>query len=60
MAPGAATAPSPKCSSSTSRHDLEIRFLFGNVRDDVMAATGRVQEPHVYSNLGGSKLYLNR
>lgn len=32
--------------------DLEIRFQFGNVGDDVMALTGRAQEPHVYSNLG--------
>jgi tetratricopeptide (TPR) repeat protein len=39
---------------------LEIRFLFGGVKDDVMAATGRSQEPHIYSNLGGTKIYLHR
>jgi hypothetical protein len=38
----------------------EIRFLFGSVRDDVVAATGRMQEPHVYSNLGGGQVYLDR
>jgi uncharacterized caspase-like protein len=37
---------------------LEIRFLLGEVRDDVMAATGRVQQPHVYGTLGRTKIYL--
>ena len=43
-----------------STQGLEIRFLFGSVKDDVMAATDRNQEPHIYSNLGGTKIYLHR
>lgn len=41
---------------------LELRFLFGEVRDDVLAATAHQrepQEPYVYGTLGGSKLYLH-
>jgi hypothetical protein len=37
---------------------LEIRFLLGEVRDEVMTATGRVQQPHVYGTLGATKIYL--
>ena len=37
---------------------LEIRFLLGEVRDDVLAATGKAQQPHVYGTLGRTKLYL--
>ena len=32
---------------------LEIRKVFGLVRDDVLAATGRQQEPSIYGTLGG-------
>jgi uncharacterized caspase-like protein len=32
---------------------VEIRKLFGLVRDDVLAATGRKQEPFIYGTLGG-------
>jgi tetratricopeptide (TPR) repeat protein len=32
---------------------IEIRKLFGLVRDDVLAATERRQEPYVYGTLGG-------
>jgi uncharacterized caspase-like protein len=39
---------------------LELRFLFGEVRDDVMAATGRIQQPHVYGTLGRTKIYLRQ
>jgi len=37
---------------------LEIQYLFREVRDDVLAATGRVQQPHVYGTLGRTKIYL--
>ncbi len=32
----------------------EIRKLFGLVRDDVLARTGRAQEPAIYGSLGGA------
>src|SRR5690606_36358535 len=38
---------------------LEIRLMFGRVRDEVMAATGKAQEPFVYGSLGGEALYVN-
>ena len=38
---------------------LELRFLVGEVRDDVLAATGQMQEPHVYGSLGRQLLYLH-
>jgi formylglycine-generating enzyme required for sulfatase activity len=37
---------------------LEVRLLFGRVRDDVLAATGNEQEPYTYASLGGDALYL--
>jgi Caspase domain len=37
---------------------LEIRFLFANVHDDVLAATGNAQEPFVYSSLSRNMIYL--
>ena len=37
---------------------LEINFLFRRVRDDVIAATGRRQEPFVYGSLSGQEIYL--
>jgi uncharacterized caspase-like protein len=37
---------------------LEIRFLLGEVRDDVMTATGKSQQPHVYGTLGRVRIYL--
>jgi tetratricopeptide (TPR) repeat protein len=37
---------------------LEIQYLFREVRDDVLAATGRVQQPHVYGTLGRTKIFL--
>jgi tetratricopeptide (TPR) repeat protein len=39
---------------------VEIRQLFGSVRDDVMALTGRAQQPYTYGTLGGSAFYLQR
>ena len=37
---------------------LEIRFLLGEVRDDVMATTRSVQQPHVYQSLGRERFFL--
>ena len=38
---------------------VEIRKLFGLVHDDVLAATGRKQEPFVYGALGGDDYFIN-
>ncbi len=38
---------------------LDVRLLFGRVRDDVLASTGRRQEPFTYGSLGGNAIYLN-
>ena len=38
---------------------LEVRLLFGRVRDEVMSATSESREPFVYGSLGGEALYLN-
>jgi Caspase domain len=40
--------------------DLEIRLLFGRVRDAVLKRTGNVQEPHLYGSLGGEEIYLKQ
>ncbi|MGJ5176728.1 caspase family protein [Bradyrhizobium oligotrophicum] len=37
---------------------LEISFLFRRVRDDVMAATQREQQPFVYGSLSKDEIYL--
>lgn len=37
---------------------LEITFLFRSVRDDVMAATQREQQPFVYGSLSKTAIYL--
>jgi uncharacterized caspase-like protein len=37
---------------------LEINFLFRNVRDDVMRATNREQQPFVYGSLSREAIYL--
>ena len=37
---------------------LEINFLFRSVRDDVIAATQREQEPFVYGSLSREAIYL--
>ena len=38
--------------------DLEVNFLFRNVRDDVLTATHREQEPYVYGALSKEAVYL--
>ena len=37
---------------------LEINFLFRRVRDDVLNATGRRQEPFVYGSLPAAEFYF--
>lgn len=37
---------------------LEIRFLFAEVRDEVLRLTQREQAPHVYGTLGRDRIYL--
>ncbi|HEY1244696.1 MAG TPA: caspase family protein [Hyphomicrobiaceae bacterium] len=38
---------------------LEVRQLFGYVRDEVAAATGDRQQPYLYGSLGGQGFFLN-
>ena len=40
--------------------NLEIRLLFGRVRDDVLHFTKGEQTPHLYGALGGQEIYLMR
>ncbi|MBR0750002.1 caspase family protein [Bradyrhizobium japonicum] len=40
--------------------NLEITFLFRNVRDDVLAATKRIQEPFLYGSLSKDPIYLKQ
>jgi hypothetical protein len=37
---------------------LDVRLLFGGVRDDVLTTTKRQQMPHVYGTLGRDPIYL--
>ncbi len=37
---------------------LELNLVFRHVRDDVLQATGREQEPFIYGSLGGSPIYF--
>jgi len=37
---------------------LEVSFIFRKVRDDVLAATGRRQQPFVYGSLSSKAIYL--
>lgn len=37
---------------------LEVTFMFRNVRDDVMEATGNEQQPFVYGSLSRKAIYL--
>jgi hypothetical protein len=43
-----------------SEPGLDIRFLFGRVRDDVLTMTKRQQEPTYYGSLGGAAIALNQ
>jgi hypothetical protein len=37
---------------------LDLRLVFGRVRDDVIETTGNRQEPYVYGSLGGANVAL--
>ncbi len=37
---------------------LAVNFVFGKIRDEVLAATSGRQEPFVYGSLGGEPIYL--
>ena len=39
---------------------VDVRRVFGYISDDVLAATGRAQEPHLYGRLGGDEVHLVR
>lgn len=41
------------------RPGLDVRLLFGEVRDEVMAATANKQEPFTYGTLGGQPIFLS-
>ena len=41
------------------RPGLDVRLLFGEVRDEVMRATGKKQEPFIYATLGGQPVTLS-
>ena len=52
---------SPFASALTKRltqPGVEIRILFGQVRDDVLAETGQRQRPAIYGSLGGDGFYF--
>ena len=38
---------------------VDIRIMFGRIRDDVRAATGMRQEPAVYESLGGEQFFMS-
>lgn len=38
---------------------VDVRIALGKVRDDVVTATNREQEPFVYGSLGGAQIFLN-
>jgi Caspase domain/Sel1 repeat len=39
--------------------DLEVNFLFRNIRDEVRKSTQQKQTPYMYGQLSGDKLYIN-
>ena len=38
---------------------VEVRVMFGQIRDDVLSATSNQQQPYTYASLGGQQLYLH-
>lgn len=38
---------------------LDVRLMFGKVRDEVLKSTAQKQEPFIYSSLGGDPIYLS-
>jgi formylglycine-generating enzyme required for sulfatase activity len=58
---GPANANSPFAEAlvkSLQEPGLEIRLMFGRIRDDVLTATKNEQEPYTYASLGGEAIYL--
>jgi Caspase domain len=45
--------------AAIAKPGLEVRLMFGKVRDDVMEATNKEQEPFTYTSLGGESIFLN-
>jgi Caspase domain len=45
--------------AAIAKPGLEVRLMFGKVRDDVLEATNKEQEPFTYTSLGGESIYLN-
>jgi len=41
-----------------SKPNKDIRLVFGAIRDEVIEATDRQQEPYTYGSLGGDPIYL--
>jgi uncharacterized caspase-like protein len=39
---------------------LEVQLLFRRIRDEVMHATRREQQPHVYASLGAQEFYMQQ
>lgn len=39
--------------------DLEINFLFRNIRDEVRKSTQQKQTPYMYGQLSGAKIFIN-
>jgi hypothetical protein len=39
--------------------DLEVNFLFRNIRDEVRKSTHQSQTPYMYGQLSGDKIYIN-
>ena len=40
--------------------NLDVRLIFGAVRDEVVKLTDGKQEPYIYGSLGGDEIYLSR
>lgn len=38
--------------------NVDVRIIFGRVRDEVLRMTGNMQEPHIYGTMGGEEVYL--
>lgn len=38
--------------------NVDVRIVFGRVRDEVLRMTGMMQEPHIYGTMGGEEVYL--
>ncbi len=44
--------------NNLSRKNVDVRLMFGQVRDDVMAKTRQSQQPYTYGSLSGQAIYL--